>query len=229
MPSYAAQEDLASLPVHIRDCIETFTRDWIVVKRNGEQFSRVMQNAYDGKSEPPFERYYYEVDYTARGETPPDSDKPTFEAGLIRVRSIDCSPHMPYTLSPAGRRWARRRALTTRACALRTDGGFSAISPRLSLPPPIFGPGGQLRSNRLARRHVTLLHVIASPFVYRLVDPSPPQLLVTAKEVRFQLEIEPFWCAMFLFDVKKGCRISEDFNFDLNPPNVSQLIHNRPV
>lgn len=72
--------------MHIRDCIEIFTRDWVVVKRTGEQFSRVMQNAFDGKPEAPFERYYYEADYAQRGETPPDADKPTFEAGLIRVR-----------------------------------------------------------------------------------------------------------------------------------------------
>ena len=79
------QEDLAALPVHIRDCIETFTRDWVVVKRAGEQFSRVMQNAFDGKPEAPFERYYYEADAALRGELPADSDKPTFEAGLIKV------------------------------------------------------------------------------------------------------------------------------------------------
>lgn len=56
------------------------------MKRSGEQYSRVMHNVFDGKQEPPFEKYYYEVDYSLRGESPPDAEKVTFESGLVRVR-----------------------------------------------------------------------------------------------------------------------------------------------
>lgn len=34
-----AQEDLLPLPLHVRDCLEVFCKDWIVIKHNYERFS----------------------------------------------------------------------------------------------------------------------------------------------------------------------------------------------
>jgi ribosomal protein L23 len=48
------------------------------------------------------------------------------------------------------------------------------------------------------------------------------QFLVTVKNLELSLGalIEPFFCTLGLYDLKTGSRLSENFHFDLNPPDV---------
>jgi len=49
------------------------------------------------------------------------------------------------------------------------------------------------------------------------------QLLVWCKNLQFGLgSFEPFFCTLALYDLSAGVRLSEDFHFDLNDPEVLQ-------
>ena len=53
---------------------------------------------------------------------------------------------------------------------------------------------------------------------------SPARLLVKCTHLKFELEIEPMWASMALYDLKERKKLSENFYFDLNPDGLKQLV-----
>lgn len=43
-----------------------------------------------------------------------------------------------------------------------------------------------------------------------------------------ELQVEPFFISLALFDVSKSCKISADFHVDLNPPCVREMLNEAP-
>jgi hypothetical protein len=55
-------------------------------------------------------------------------------------------------------------------------------------------------------------------------SPGPQRYMVECAELRLPLNIEPIFAVMMLFDAQKQQRISENFYFDLNSPEKSQMV-----
>lgn len=61
--------------------------------------------------------------------------------------------------------------------------------------------------------------------------PNPPvehicnRILVKCTQLKFELELEPVWATMCLYDLKEKRKISENFTFDLNSETMKQMLH----
>lgn len=53
---------------------------------------------------------------------------------------------------------------------------------------------------------------------------TPARLLVKCTHLKFDLEIEPMWASMALYDLKERKKLSENFYFDLNTEPLKQLL-----
>ena len=51
------------------------------------------------------------------------------------------------------------------------------------------------------------------------------RLLVKCTQLKFELEIEPIWATMALYDLKEKRRCSENFAFDLNTDMFKQMLN----
>lgn len=53
---------------------------------------------------------------------------------------------------------------------------------------------------------------------------TPARLLVKCTHLKFELEIEPMWASMALYDLKERKKLSENFYFDMNSESLKQLV-----
>ena len=82
----------------------------------------------------------------------------------------------------------------------------------------------------------TLMLTVPMELVPDTVDPRPKgkvltdaligmQILVEPTELSFDLGVhEPFFGTVALYDLKRREKVSESWNFDLNPPNITELL-----
>ncbi|XP_051569546.1 dedicator of cytokinesis protein 7-like isoform X3 [Myxocyprinus asiaticus] len=95
--------------------------------------------------------------------------------------------------------------------------------------------------NRLQGRHTDLLGLYPAPdedeAVERCSIPEVPKehtgqrIMVKCLSLKFEIEIEPIFGSLALYDVKEKKKISEDFHFDLNSDQMKSLLrpHNPHV
>jgi hypothetical protein len=57
-----------------------------------------------------------------------------------------------------------------------------------------------------------------------LVSSSTIDLLIELKELKFQLELEPLFCTLAIYDMERRTRISENFHFTLNSKHVMSTL-----
>ena len=61
--------------------------------------------------------------------------------------------------------------------------------------------------------------------------PGPPiehtcnRILVKCTQLKFELEIEPVWASMCLYDLKEKRKVSENFAFDLNTDSIKHMLN----
>jgi hypothetical protein len=57
------------------------------------------------------------------------------------------------------------------------------------------------------------------------VDPRTTKILVKCTHLKFDLDLEPIWATMALYDLRERRKISENFAFDLNGDGLKQMLN----
>ncbi|XP_063618134.1 dedicator of cytokinesis protein 7 [Cydia splendana] len=230
-------EDLSKAPMFVRDCIRTYTSDYTVVEHKHRQHSgstlgreRLSARLERLATAP---RQLYEVDEDQVPESQPSS-------GRQSVASISSSSSCNETLTPRGS-WA--------SLDLRSSSSDPLLPDLFERRPPeqqdainearrydncssLFGGSSPFE---LENRQADLLGLY-SPYLdeeeaveRRLAAEMPSEvaghrILVHCHQLKLELDVEPLFASMALYDAKEKKKLSENFYFNLNSECTRQML-----
>ncbi|CAG9567548.1 unnamed protein product [Danaus chrysippus] len=225
-------EDLSKAPMFVRDCIACYTADYTVVEHKYRMYSgsasgreRLAERLDKLLAGP---QHYYEID-AEHSASMEELALPQFESqpssGRQSVASISSSSSCNETLTPRGS-WA--------SLDLRS----SSSDPLL---PEIFEKKAPEQvdaineAKRMENRQSDLLGLYA-PYLdeeeaveRRLAAEMPCELmghriLVVCHQLKLELDVEPLFASMALYDAKEKKKLSENFYFNLNSECTRQML-----
>lgn len=211
------KEPLDELPPHVRDCVECYTRDWVVVDYRYRHLSSsvwVREKESLIHAVPPQE---FEVDLentlVYNGNTEENGFKVKF--GPERTATSDM---------PRGS-WA--------SFDLINSVNDPLIPPLLErIPPETIDQLNQ--EKRQKNRQDALFSLYPAQYqdeaVERRLMSEPPsenmvhRILVKCLQLKLELEVEPIFASVALYDAKEKKKVSENFYFDMNPESLKRMI-----
>ncbi|XP_018114075.1 dedicator of cytokinesis protein 8 isoform X1 [Xenopus laevis] len=199
-------EDGAELDPHVRDCISTYIREWLIVTRKCQDNPIVVNFSRSG----------------SRKDFPKTLQKQVFESDEAEPRPNEQNDDNPITLliDESG-----RTALTS------CDFDLRGLRPETRLKNLLqFGNIEDLeRQNEEARKsnRQSDLFVLSPPMdeedtvEIRPVPDCPKEhmgyrIMVKLHTLKFEIDIEPLFATFALYDLKEKKKISENFYCDLN-------------
>ncbi|XP_068621586.1 dedicator of cytokinesis protein 7 [Battus philenor] len=226
-------EDLTKAPMFVRDCIRCYTADYTVVEYKYRVYSgsaggreRLAERLERLLTAPP---HNYEVD--AEPCAPLDDlALPQFSesqpsSGRQSVASITSSLSCNETLTPRGS-WA--------SLDLQSSSSDPLIPDLFEKKPPEQMDAVN-EARRLENRQADLLGLY-TPYLdeeeaveRRLAAEMPCEvmghrILVVCHQLKLELDVEPLFASMALFDAKEKKKLSENFYFNLNSENTRQML-----
>ncbi|EEC08577.1 signal recognition particle receptor, putative, partial [Ixodes scapularis] len=215
------EENPEELEPHVRQCLHTHTCDWVVVNRCYQGHSSSVA-VHDGPLERAAvvrttPRREFEVDL---GEAPCRQPPPGED-----VCRADCQGGAP-SETPRGS-WA------SSVFDLRNSEADPLLPSLLERTPP-----EELdRRNALVRqesRHDALFELYPCQDEEEIVERRLPadlprehlghRILVRCLALKLELEIEPIFGSMALYDAKERKKVSENFYFDMNPEPLKRML-----
>ncbi|XP_050685080.1 dedicator of cytokinesis protein 7 isoform X2 [Leptidea sinapis] len=229
-------EDLSKAPMFVRDCISCYTSDYTVVEYkyrcySGSTYNRdKLADRIDRLLVAPPQQYEIDAEFSVSTEELASQQLSTqFDSqpssGRQSVASISSSSSCNETLTPRGS-WA--------SLDLRS----SSSDPLL---PDFFDKKTQEQidaineARRLENRQSDLLGLY-SPYLdeeeaveRRLTAEMPCELighriLVVCHQLKLELDVEPLFASMALYDAKEKKKLSENFYFNLNSECTRQML-----
>ncbi|RZF36641.1 hypothetical protein LSTR_LSTR012320 [Laodelphax striatellus] len=208
------KEPLDKLPPIVQDCVECYTRDWVYVDyRYRHHSSTQSTSSRDKELLNSLSSQEYEVDadnLNCNGSNDDDSFKIKYNSGIGDV--------------PRGS-WASFDLLNCVSDPL--------MPPLLErIPPDTVDQMNQL--NRQQDRQEALFALFPPPEsddpVERRLIPEVPtepvghRILVKLLQLKLELEVEPIFACIALYDAKEKKKVSENFYFDLNPDSLKRML-----
>ncbi|XP_050551818.1 dedicator of cytokinesis protein 7 isoform X1 [Spodoptera frugiperda] len=221
-------EDLAKAPMFVRDCIRCYTTDYTVVEykyraysgstcgreRLGERLERLQAGP----------RHQYEIDAEPSSiEEHQSESQPS--SGRQSVASMSSSSSCNETLTPRGS-WA--------SLDLRSSSSDPLLPDLFERKPP-----EQIdalnEARRLENRQADLLGLY-TPYLdeeeaveRRLAAEMPSEImghriLVVCHQLKLELDVEPLFASMAVYDAKEKKKVSENFYFNLNSECTRQML-----
>ncbi|KAM4640462.1 dedicator of cytokinesis protein 8 isoform 4-T4 [Amazona ochrocephala] len=204
-------EDGVELDLHVRDCVQTYTREWLIVNRKNQGNSDTCSLKNKG----------------SRKDLHKTLQKQTFESETLD--SSDANLQARPQQAQAIPEETSRTTLATSDFDLRS----LQPDPRLENLLRHFSAEEFERQNEEARRtnrHAELLALYPAVDEEDAVEIRPvpgrpkehlgSRILVKLQTLKFEIEIEPLFACMALYDVKERKKISENFHCDLNPDSL---------
>ncbi|NXF38007.1 DOCK8 protein, partial [Nyctibius bracteatus] len=204
-------EDGVELDSHVRDCVQTYTREWLIVNRKNQGHSDTCSLKNKG-SRKDFHKTLQKQ--TFESETL-DSGDANFQVGPRHVHALPEE--------------ASRTTLTS------SDFDLRSLQPDPCLENLLRHVSAEEfeRQNEEARRtnrHAELLALYPAvdeedavqirPMPDRPKEHLGNRILVKLQTLKFDIEIEPLFACIALYDVKERKKISENFHCDLNPDSL---------
>ncbi|KAG8437109.1 hypothetical protein GDO86_007980 [Hymenochirus boettgeri] len=210
--------DDSEMESHVKDCIRSYTEDWAIVNRKYHKLGTGFNpNTLDKQKERQkgLPKQVFESDEVSESNNYHD-DQDDLKR---RSMSIDDTPRGSW------------------ACSIfdLKNSASDALVPNLLDRTPNEEIDHQNEEQRKTNRHKELfaLHP-ADPAeeepIERLSVPDVPKehfgqrLLVKCLSLKFEIEIEPIFASLALYDVKEKKKISENFYFDLNSEQIKGML-----
>ncbi|XP_069084743.1 dedicator of cytokinesis protein 8 isoform X1 [Pleurodeles waltl] len=209
-------EEGADLDLHVKDCVETYIRDWLVVNRKNQGHVRNSCFSRTG----------------SRREFSTPLPKQTFESD----EPLDCcSQNYQENCSPPKVLCGDSGRTTLTSC----DFDLRSLPPEARLENLLQHVGAEDfdRQNEEARRANRQSELFA---LYPTMDeedaveirpvPECPvehfgtRILVKLQTLKFDIEIEPLFASIALYDIKERKKISENFQCDLNSEQLKGFL-----
>ncbi|XP_030883567.1 dedicator of cytokinesis protein 7 isoform X5 [Leptonychotes weddellii] len=213
----SAVPEESEMDPHVRDCIRSYTEDWAVVIRKYHKLGTGFNpNTLDKQKE----RQKGLPKQVFESDEAPDGNNYQDEQDDLKRRSMSIDD------TPRGS-WA---------CSIfdLKNSLPDALLPNLLDRTPNEEIDRQNDDQRKSNRHKELFGLHPSPDeeepIERLSVPDVPKehfgqrLLVKCLSLKFEIEIEPIFASLALYDVKEKKKISENFYFDLNSEQMKGLL-----
>ncbi|XP_044286439.1 dedicator of cytokinesis protein 7 isoform X2 [Varanus komodoensis] len=202
---------------HVRDCVRSYTEDWAIVNRKYHKLGTGFNpNTLDKQKERQkgLPRQIFESDEAPDGNNYQDEQDDLKR----RSMSIDDTPRGSWACSI----FDLKNSLP------------DALLPNLLDRTPNEEIDHQNEDQRKSNRHKELFALHPAPEeeepIERLGIPEIPKehfgqrLLVKCLSLKFEIEIEPIFASLALYDVKEKKKISENFYFDLNSEQMKNML-----
>ncbi|XP_026325619.1 dedicator of cytokinesis protein 7 isoform X2 [Hyposmocoma kahamanoa] len=226
-------EDLSKAPMFVRDCIRCYTSDYTVVEYKQRAYSgsscgreRLAERLERLHAAP---RQQYEVDAEPAVANADEMGGQQYESqpssGRQSVASMSSSSSCNETLTPRGS-WA--------SLDLRSSSSDPLLPDLFERKPP-----EQLdalnEARRLENRQSDLLGLY-TPYLdeeeaveRRLAAEMPCEvmghrIMVICHQLKLELDVEPLFASMALYDAKEKKKLSENFYFNLNSECTKQML-----
>lgn len=213
----SAVPEESEMDPHVRDCIRSYTEDWAIVIRKYHKLGTGFNpNTLDKQKE----RQKGLPKQVFESDEAPDGNNYQDEQDDLKRRSMSIDD------TPRGS-WA---------CSIfdLKNSLPDALLPNLLDRTPNEEIDRQNDDQRKSNRHKELFSLHPSPDeeepIERLSVPDVPKehfgqrLLVKCLSLKFEIEIEPIFASLALYDVKEKKKISENFYFDLNSEQMKGLL-----
>ncbi|XP_077118084.1 dedicator of cytokinesis protein 6 isoform X5 [Ranitomeya variabilis] len=212
----AAPEE-GKLDARVRDALKVYTHDWVIAQRRSQKQSTAytpITAERQRQRQKNLTRQIYELD-----EAP--EEKPSAEEQEEKKRASVSMDETP------------RGSWASSIFDLKNSAPDPLLANLLDRAPP----EEMDRINEEQRRdsrHPHILSLYPAPdedeAVERSTIPDVPKehfgqrILVKCISLKFEIEIEPIFCVMALYDAKEKKKISESFHFDLNSDTMKNLL-----
>ncbi|XP_008101523.2 dedicator of cytokinesis protein 8 isoform X1 [Anolis carolinensis] len=200
-------EEGAELDPHVRDCVQTYVRDWLIVNRKNQGNNEVYTFTKRGSRRDfhkTLQKQTFEsevLDYSnSNYQACPrhlkvlcdESNRATLTSGDFDLRSLQPDPHLPSLLQPVSAENLKRQNEEARQSNRPTE--LFALYPSIDEEDAVeIRPVPECPKEYLGNR-----------------------LLVKIQTLKFEIEIEPLFASLALYDIKERKKISENFHCDLN-------------
>ncbi|CAG9827394.1 unnamed protein product [Diabrotica balteata] len=222
------EEKLDTLPPHIQTCIECYKSFWKIVRYNNRSYSSSISSRSNlCKELPPTPKQEFEVDFQAPpSEASSELDLTSHSSGRQSVVSIASVSSCGDTLTPRNS-WA--------SLDLRHSAGDPLIPEILehAIPEAL----DQLNESRrqIDRQDALFTLTNSEPAfeiepVEKRLPAVPPyehmghRVLVKCQQLTMEIEVEPLFASMALYDCKERKKVSETFYYDLNPEGLKRML-----
>nr|XP_037877673.1 dedicator of cytokinesis protein 7 isoform X2 [Bombyx mori] len=225
-------EDLTKAPMFVRDCLRCYTSDYSVVEYKYRAYSgsscgreRLAERLEKLQTGP---RHLYEIDadfLSTNDEALSQQFESQPSSGRQSVASISSSSSCNETLTPRGS-WA--------SLDLRSSSS-DPLLPEIFERKPLEQVDAANEARRLENRQADLLGLY-TPYLdeeeaveRRLAAEMPCEILghrilVVCHQLKLELDVEPLFASMALYDAKEKKKLSENFYFNLNSECTRQML-----
>ncbi|XP_058034694.1 dedicator of cytokinesis protein 7 isoform X6 [Ahaetulla prasina] len=213
----SAVPEESEMDPHVRDCVRSYTEDWAIVNRKYHKLGTGFNpNTLDKQKERQkgLPKQIFESDEAPDGNSYQDEQDDLKR----RSMSIDDTPRGSWACSI----FDLKNSLP------------DALLPNLLDRTPNEEIDHQNDEQRKSNRHKELFALHPAPDeeepIERLGIPEIPKehfgqrLLVKCLSLKFEIEIEPIFASLALYDVKEKKKISENFYFDLNSEQMKSML-----
>ncbi|KAG9470121.1 hypothetical protein GDO78_018818 [Eleutherodactylus coqui] len=212
----AAPEE-GKLDARVRDALKVYTHDWVIAQRKSQKLSTAytpMTAERQRQRQKNLTRQVYELDEAAeeKGCAEEQEDKKRSSA------SMDETPRGSWASSIFDLK----------------NSSPDPLLPNLLDRTPLEEMDRINAEQRRDNRHAHILSLYPAPdedeAVERSTIPEVPKehfgqrILVKCIALKFEIEIEPIFCDMALYDAKEKKKISENFHFDLNSDAMKNML-----
>ncbi|CAD7079957.1 unnamed protein product [Hermetia illucens] len=220
------KETISELPLHVQECIHCFTRPWKVVEFSQRHYSssccvreRYDKGAISPNATPP--EFEVDKDFGSFDDTLTDSCTPSSRQSIASLSSVSSCTD---TLTPRGS-WASfdlRRSVN------------DPLIPNLleDLPIEIIDQSNESRRQDDRKEALFSLYPEADPedSIEKRFPAAVPyehqgyRILVKCLQLRLELEVEPIFASMAIYDAKEKKKITENFYFDMNSESLKRML-----